>query len=219
MKQDQRGFVLSGAALLLVLPAMILAASFLTIVGAGGEAVSLQITADKVFYTGEDIERVLRSAWDENILFDNKPNANGKLEDLAENYRTATGLIVNITPSWMLWTLYGTKKAHAGTWCKITRTSPDNWLYHFESFQIIWDYNDIVLGVSKIGENLKITIVAFDPIWNFPIDVYYGDNLLWKGAKKANVGESKIVAGTTQLTVSFNVRDPRGAAQYSSIVN
>jgi hypothetical protein len=198
---------------------MLLAASFLAVVEMGGEAPSLQITADKAFYTGKDIERVVRKMWDENMLFDNKPNANGKFENLTDNYRAATGLLVDITPTWMLWTRYEDKESHAGTqYSKIARISPDNWLYYFESYQIIWDYDDIVLCVSKTDENLEITIVDFDPVKDLPIDVYYGSTLLWDDATSANVGESKTVAGTTQLTVSFNVRDPRGAARYSSLL-
>lgn len=91
LKQEQRGFVLSGIALLLVLPAMLLAASCLMIVEAGGEAASLQALADKVDYTGRDIRRIINQFVDEN-----KPIDNTTLSSLAENYRTATGLLVDI---------------------------------------------------------------------------------------------------------------------------
>ena len=220
LRGDQHGFVLSGAALLLVLPAVMLSATLLAMVGTGGEAVSLQISADKVFYTGNDIERMLVKMWEENILADNEINANAKFARLADNYRAATGLLVDITPRWMLWTLYETKESRAGTqYCKTARVSSDNWLYYFESYQIVLDYDDIVLRVSKEDENLVILIESFDPTLYLPIDVYYENTLLWDDATKANVGESKTVAGTTQLTVSFTVRDPRGAAQYSSTEN
>lgn len=91
LTRDQRGFVLSGIALLLALPAMLLAASFLAMVGAGGEAVSLQSLSDKVFYTGHDIERLINYMGDSGLPIDNTT-----LSALAENYSAATGLLVDI---------------------------------------------------------------------------------------------------------------------------
>ena len=91
LRRDQRGFVLSGIALLLVLPAMLLAASFITIVDAGGEAASLQSLSDKVVYTGHDIERVINYMENNGLPIDNTT-----LSALAENYSAATGLLVDI---------------------------------------------------------------------------------------------------------------------------
>mgnify|MGYP000374030641 CR=1 FL=1 len=96
MRQDQRGFVLSGTALLLVLPAMLLVASCFAIIEMGGEAAALQASADKVFYTGNDIERVVKDLWGESLLID---NADITLSKLADNYRAATGLLVDIGPA------------------------------------------------------------------------------------------------------------------------
>ncbi len=96
MRQDQRGFVLSGTALLLVLPAMLLVASCFAIIEMGGEAAALQASADKVFYTGNDIERVVKDLWGENLLIE---NADITLSKLADNYRAATGLLVDIGPA------------------------------------------------------------------------------------------------------------------------
>lgn len=95
LRRDQRGFVLSGIALLLVLPAILLAASCFTIIEMGGEATALQASADKVFYIGKDIERVVEDLWDERLLID---NADIMLSKLADNYRAATGLLVDIGP-------------------------------------------------------------------------------------------------------------------------
>jgi len=96
LKKDQRGFVLSGIALLLVLPAMLLAASCFRIAETSGEAVSLQAAADKVFYAGKDIGRLIESLWGEGLLYDNTEIT---LDKLAENYRVATGLLVDLTPT------------------------------------------------------------------------------------------------------------------------
>ena len=91
LTRDQRGFILSGIALLLALPAMLLAASFLAMAGAGGEAVSLQSLSDKVFYTAHDIERLI--SYMENNEF---PIDNTTLSSLAETYSATTGLLVDI---------------------------------------------------------------------------------------------------------------------------
>lgn len=88
---DQRGFVLSGIALLLVLPAVLLAASYLGIIYIGGETTSLEALSDKVSYTGHDIERMIHYMEDNQIPIDNT-----RLNALAENYRAATGLLVEI---------------------------------------------------------------------------------------------------------------------------
>jgi len=88
---EQRGLVLSGLALLLILPAMLLAASYFKIVEMGGEATTNQIAMDKVSYTARDIERAIKYLMKTGQAFDNLT-----LVELADNYRTATGLLVDI---------------------------------------------------------------------------------------------------------------------------
>lgn len=228
LKRDQRGFVLSGIALLLMLPAMLLAASFFGIVKTGGEAASLQTTADKVNYTGKNIECVIKNLWDENLLTDNKPNANTKLDLLAENYRAATGLLVDLTPSWALWTHVEDTGVihHAGTkYCKVERVAQENWRYRFEDQDEElgetpdWDYDEPILLVERLNGSLCITIEDYTGIYHS--DVYYWDQLLWDhvgGLEKNHVGENTVTDDMVQLKVSIQVRDPRGAARYSSIV-
>lgn len=91
LNREQRGLLFSGLALLLVLPAMLLAASYFRIVEIGGEATTTQIAMDKVNYTARDIERVIRYTMRTGQAFDNIT-----LGELAENYRAATGLLVEI---------------------------------------------------------------------------------------------------------------------------
>ncbi len=227
LRRDQRGFVLSGIALLLVLPAMLLAASCFTIIEMGGEATALQASADKVFYTVKDIERVVEDLWGESLLID---NAGITLSKLADNYRAATGLLVDITPSWMLWIhVISTGENHrAGTqYCNIIENAPgENWSYYFEDKnEAFWgggepNYDEPVLFVEKLGENLRITIVEYGGIDHS--DVYYSDQPLWDGVggfEQAHVGENTEVEGVIQLRVFINVRDPRGAVQYLSTVD
>ena len=224
LRQDQRGFVLSGIALLLVLPAMLLATSCFTIIEMGGETATLQASADKVFYTGKDIERMIENLWEYNLLFNNEDNANATFAELAENYRAATGLLVDITPSWMLWSYLETRDEnhYAGTRdCRIERVDPDNWRYHFEQLWIIIDYDEPILLVTKLNGSLRITLEEYDTIFpSFRSDIYYSDNKLWDNVihNDSRLGENVVVDGTTQLVVSVHVRDPRGAARYSSTV-
>lgn len=91
LNEDQRGFVLSGVALLLILPAMLLASSFLLVVKEGGETVSLQITADKVSSTGRHVEKTVERM----ELYDMWIN-NSSLAVVAQKYETSTGLSVNL---------------------------------------------------------------------------------------------------------------------------
>jgi hypothetical protein len=82
---------MSGLALLLVLPAMLLATSYFKVIELGGEAATIQIVADKVNYAGRDVERVIKYWLQQGTSVDNY-----LLNKLAENYRAATGLLVNI---------------------------------------------------------------------------------------------------------------------------
>lgn len=91
LRDDQRGFVVSGIALLLVLPAMLLAASCLRIVETGGETTSLQTLSDKVSSAGRDIERMINDIQSKKL-----PIENATLNQIAENYRSSTGLLVSV---------------------------------------------------------------------------------------------------------------------------
>lgn len=228
LHDEQRGFVLSGIALLLVLPAMLLAASCFRIIETGGEAVSLQAAADKVFYTGEDIERVIKNMWDKNLLADNEPNANAKFDELADNYRAATGLLVDLTPSWMLWQeVQDTGSIHTpGTkYCLVEGNAlEENWYYRFEELdEGEWglgepDYDEPILFVEKLDGKLRITLENYGGIHYS--DINYSDENLWDDVTTGSlsIGDNREVDGVVQLRVSVYVRDPRGAAQYSSTV-
>jgi hypothetical protein len=221
LKRDQCGFVLSGTGLLLVLPAMVLMASFLAIVEIGGGGTSLQGIAEKVFYTGNDIERVLADVWDENLLSDNEPNANATFAELADNYRASTGLLLDVTPSWMLWVhVQNTGENHyAGTeYCRVERLSAEDWRYRFEDWND-WDYDEPVLLVTKLKGQLRITLEEYGG--GYLSDIYYSDNLLWENVTggSPSIGESVVVDGTVQLVVPIYVSDSRGAVWYSSTVS
>lgn len=224
LRRDQRGFVLSGITLLLVLPAMLLTASFLTIVEAGGEAASLQSLSDKVVYTGHDIERMIK------YMSSNKlPINDNTLRELAENYQAATGLLVDIGPItyYPLWihVINNGADHYAGTkYCRVTDVAPGIWRYNFEDLDEDkgenpdWDYNEPRLLVERLDGKLRITVEEYDGAYH--ADVYYSDQLLWAavgGSERAHVGENTEV-DEIPIGVPVYVRDPRGAARYFTIV-
>lgn len=226
LRDEQRGFVLSGIALLLVLPAMLLAASCLRIVEAGGEAASLQTLSDKVSYTGHDIERMI-GYMSRNRL----PINDDTLRELAENYRAATGLLVDIGPVTVhpLWIhVQNTGVDHyAGTkYCRVTNVAPGVWRYSFEDLDEElgetpdWDFNEPRLLVEKLDGKLRITVEEYDG--GYHSDVYYSSQLLWMGvggSERAHIGENTEVDENVQIGVPIYVRDPRGAARYTENVS
>jgi hypothetical protein len=90
--REQRGLLLSGLALLLVLPAMLLVASYFRMVKIGSDATAAQIEMDKVNYTVGNIERVIKY-----MLKTGQPFDNMTLGELADNYRVTTGLLIDIS--------------------------------------------------------------------------------------------------------------------------
>lgn len=94
LNKDRRGFVLSGIALLLILPAMLIASSLLVVVWEGAEATSIQATADKVSYTAWHVKDTVRRM----ELYD-MPVDNSTLDDIEEKYESSTGLSVELVRS------------------------------------------------------------------------------------------------------------------------
>jgi hypothetical protein len=90
--REQRGLLLSGLALLLVLPAMLLVASYFRMVKMGSDATAAQIEMDKVNYAVNDIQRIIKY-----MVKTGQPFDNTTLRRLADNYRVSTGLLVDIS--------------------------------------------------------------------------------------------------------------------------
>jgi len=227
LRKEQSGFVLSGVALLLVLPAMLLVASFLNVVTVGGETTSLQVVADKVFYTGHDTERMIKHMENRGL-----PLNNETLGQLAENYQASTGLLVDLPgvvvyPIWTLRTSPSDNTRHyAGTkYCRITTVSSKMWWYSFEDKDEEkgespdWDYNEPRLQVEKLDGSIKVTFLEYDG--GYTAKVYYGDNIIFSEVKRGSSSDpdnTVIVENVLQLNVPVLLRDPRGAAQYSATV-
>jgi hypothetical protein len=90
--REQRGLLLSGLAMLLVLPAMLLVASYFRMVKMGSDATAAQIEMDKVNYAVRDIERIIKY-----MVKTGQPFDNTTLARLADNYRVSTGLLLDIS--------------------------------------------------------------------------------------------------------------------------
>jgi hypothetical protein len=125
----------------------------------------------------------------------------------------------------MLWIYVENNGAYhyPGTrYCKVERIGPENWRYHFEDLDEAagetpdWDYDEPILRVEKIGENLRITFEVYNG--GYRTDVYYSGTLLWDSVGSDNIGISTEVPSTVQLIASSTVRDARETALYSSVV-
>ncbi len=222
--QEQRGFVMSGIALLLILPALLLAASSLKIIEIGGESTSIQVLSDKVDYAGRNITNTIQSMQKNKL-----PINNGVLRSLAENCSSATGLLVDVNASWVypLWIhVQNTGANHyAGArYCFIEYLGSGEWNYSFEDLDVElgqnadFDYGEPALNIEEIGDNLNITIMAYGS--DYHSDVYYSSDLLWSdvgGSEGAHVGESQAIGENLYnlfLAVGVEVRDPRNLARY-----
>lgn len=91
--KDQRGLVLSGVALLLILPAILLSASYLSIVHIGSETTALKSTSNKVYSTGLNVEDTLKWMWAEEGV----PVNQSTLQRLETEYERTTGLAVSLS--------------------------------------------------------------------------------------------------------------------------
>jgi hypothetical protein len=89
---EQRGLLLSGLALLLVLPAMLLVASYFRMVKMSSDATAAQIQMDKINYAVGDIERIIKY-----MVKTGQPFDNTTLGQLADNYRVSTGLLIDVS--------------------------------------------------------------------------------------------------------------------------
>lgn len=89
---DEKGFVFTGFALLVILPSLMIAASYLTMTMIGGEASAIGTISSSVRYTGEAVERTIERTARKGISIDD-----GALQNLEDNFETFTGLIVDLT--------------------------------------------------------------------------------------------------------------------------
>lgn len=235
--RDQRGFVLSGIALLLVLPAMLLSASFLVSVNIGGETTSLQSLSDEVVYTAYDIRETIRNMKASGMALDNYA-----LHELAENYERNTiceNVEIEIAPFDIWENIHkpnGESYVHraSGPCCEVKNLGPDTWLYNFEDLpsgdpDADDDYNEPLLRLESLDNgDWKVTVENTYTAWYYA-DVWWGDDNLWMNVNRVpgtnhgslepdeglHVGDSKIVSGVpSSAFVSIVLGDPAGIVHY-----
>ncbi|MEM4188535.1 MAG: hypothetical protein QXN56_05210 [Candidatus Hadarchaeum sp.] len=220
----ERGVALSSLVLLLMLPALLLAASGLKIIEIGGETNSIQILADKVYYTGKEISETIK------LMQRNRAPINDlSLQMLADKYRAATGLIICITsdrfyPLWIHVNTTGVNHYAGSKYCVVEKISANIWRYSFEDSDadagetVDFDYNEPVLIIEKIDENLKITVLAYNS--HHSSDVYYSKELLWSevgGIGERHVGETAEIEENCFgpfILIYIEIRDPNDSARY-----
>lgn len=221
---EQRGVALSTLALLLMLPALLLVASSLKIIEIGGETSSIQILADKVYYTGKEISETIKLMQKSRV-----PINDIYLQGLGEKYRAATGLIICIAssqvyPFWIHIQPTGVYHYAGSKYCVVEKISPNRWRYSFEDSDadtgeaVDFDHDEPVLLIEKINENLKITVLAYNS--HHSSDVYYSKKLLWPevgGIGAKHVGETTEVEENSFgpfILISIEIRDPNDSARY-----
>ncbi len=189
IQEDQRGFVLSGVTLLLILPALLLSVSFLNVVETGEEAVAVRSVSDKVVTTAWNIERMVSYMDTIGITLDNST-----LRKLAENYREASVLDVKISPGvYDIWENVHESDGddsyphYAGSkYCEIKAIGEDEWYYSFEDLDPRYnrypdnDRNEPTLHVKRLDNgDVRVTFVRYDG--GYTADIWFEDELLWEG--------------------------------------
>jgi len=88
----ERGFVLTGMALLLVLPALLLSSCLLAVMERGEEGIAVKATADRVSFTARDVENLVKTMSLYHMQLDNVI-----LPAIGRTYERYTGLLVSLT--------------------------------------------------------------------------------------------------------------------------
>ncbi|KXB01445.1 hypothetical protein AKJ41_01500 [candidate division MSBL1 archaeon SCGC-AAA259O05] len=86
LREEKRGLVLNGVALLLILPALLLSASFLTAVKIGGEGTTVKAISDKVSYMSYNYKTTLSYMEKIGVSLDNET-----LQKIKKAYERSTG--------------------------------------------------------------------------------------------------------------------------------
>ncbi|KXB06641.1 hypothetical protein AKJ52_01885 [candidate division MSBL1 archaeon SCGC-AAA382C18] len=201
---DRKGMVLSGVVLLLILPAMLLSATFLTIVETGEEGTAVKQLSDKASYTAYDMKHTIRNLKSSGRRLDEKV-----FQEIAENYKQKTGFgEINIEYApFDIWVDYwadgddtppntldkirlvdNINEEH----CIISNWSGETWYYTFEAYQDITgdhDYNEPALKITKIKENAwKIKILPTFSYSYAYADVYWGNTKILNNVNENDSG-------------------------------
>ncbi len=201
---NQKGMVLSGVALLLILPAMLLSATFLTIVETGEEGTAVKQLSDKAFYTAYDIKHTLRNLKSSGRRMDEKV-----FQGIAENYKQKTGfgeINIDYAP-FDIWVDYWDNSTTNPPYTldeirpadninekhsKISNWAGETWYYTFEAYYSITgdhDYNEPALKITKISENAwKIKVLPTFSYSYAYADVYWGNTKILNDVNRNDSG-------------------------------
>ncbi len=235
----EKGMVLSGIALLLVLPALLLSATFLTTVEIGGETTAIQGISDKIDFKAFDIKRTLRYRQVHGDRLDRE--AINKLEESYEKSAILGNIEINYSAFDIRVEYYDDsgnkiKEVHAtDNACIIKNLKRNRWSYNFEaSYGSDYDYNEPLLRLERLKNgNWKAKVAPTFTHSDVTANVWWGNQLIfedvnenydaepvgsppaqWAGEGK-HEGESKIVSGTPDTVyIHINLEDPGGTVSY-----
>ncbi len=238
LRDDQRGMIMSGIALLLVLPAMLISATFLTIVHTGGEATSIERLSDRAAYTAYNMKNSIRDLKESGERLDSEV-----LDQIAEKYSQNTifeNIQLHVRP-FDIWTeihYLGDVYTHHATskFCEVKNLGVNRWYYNFEDLRPEdWegadkDFNEPLLRLEKLdNEDWRVTV---EPTYSggATATVHWGDKVIfWNVNSDDNEpgdgtpgvgdgrweGESKIVSGVpSSIEASISLEDPGGTVVY-----
>lgn len=238
-KIGQKGVVLSGLALLLVLPALLLSATFLTVVETGGEITATQSLSDQIAFKADDIKQTLRSRKEHGDRLDKK--ALQEIEESFEESPILGDIEINYTP-------FDIRVEYSGDYnyisypvvhatddaCRISNLKEGDWSYNFEAFitKPDYDFNEPLLRLERLENgNWKVTVAPTFTHSNAYCDnVKWGDKTIFKDVNREGEGwgsgtggagdglhenESKIVSGVpTSVLIELVLEDPGGTVHY-----
>lgn len=227
--------VLSGTALLLVLPALLLSATFLATVETGGEIASTQGLSDKIAFKAHDIKQTLRHRKEHGGRLDNKA-----FQEIAETFEESSMLgDVNIKYKYfdirVEYNYVDIDDNPEDTWhatdnnCRVSNLKGGNWSYNFEVMASgDYDFNEPLLRLESLENgNWKITVAPTFTHGDATADVFWGNKLIFEDVNDGDYyershagkgkweGESKIVSGVpSSALVHISLEDPRGIVHY-----
>lgn len=239
--ESQRGLVLSGTTLLLVLPALILSASFLMVVSGSEESTSVSSLSDKAIYTASDIKRTIRGLKESGRRVDSEV-----LNKVAKKYRDKTifdNIQLNFTPFDIRQVVYDGGGTYEHTshskFCEIKNLGPNRWYYNFEDLEtwnqnIDKDFNEPLLEFLRLDNgDWKVTV---KPTYSggYTVTIYWDNKGIfyninhepdWENARGNGgvdtegrwEGESRILSGDrfpSSAKATVVIEDPNGIVHY-----
>ncbi len=240
----EKGMVLSGIALLLVLPALLLSATFLTTVEIGGETTAVQGMSDKISFKAYDIKKTLRyrqqhgERLDKEALnrLENSYAQSSVIGDISIDYShfdvwvdyDGPSTFTEVHPTEESETLYDNS-------CIVKNLKKNHWSYNFEASigEPDYDYNEPLLRLKRLKNgNWKVTVAPTFTHSDVTADVYWGNKLIFDDVNEEigygtdatggagdglHEGESTIVSENVPDTmfITISLEDPGGTVSYN----